>query len=129
MATLYPSASRGSRGKASSTHLVSWRHTICGWRADSQATRGSRRCLMELTFQVAISMTMTQMGAATMPYRSAAGKRRNSRFLMGFPRRRGDTLGAANMIEVALECGGAESKSGDSTGTQGGATQPGPAAT
>ena len=49
-------ASNGSRGKASSTHLVSCRQTMSGCRSLSQATALSTRCLMELTFQVAIRM-------------------------------------------------------------------------
>src|SRR5215470_15012194 len=53
-ATLYPSASKGSRGKASSTHLVSCRTTMSGRRSASQAVRLSILCLMELTFQVAM---------------------------------------------------------------------------
>src|SRR5215831_4287772 len=55
-ATLYPSASKGSRGKASSTHLVSCKQTMSGCRSASQAVRLSIRCLIELTFHVAICM-------------------------------------------------------------------------
>src|SRR6476661_10578881 len=53
-ATLYPAASNGSRGKASSTHFVSCRQTMSGSHSASQATAASRRCLIELTFQVAM---------------------------------------------------------------------------
>src|SRR6185369_8783917 len=47
-------ASNGSYGNASSTHLVSCMQTISGWRSASQPTAASRRCLIELTFQVAM---------------------------------------------------------------------------
>src|SRR5215831_13570902 len=56
-ATLYPSASKGSRGKASSTHLVSCRQTMSGRRSESHAVKLSILCLMELMFQVAMRMT------------------------------------------------------------------------
>src|ERR1043166_4332800 len=78
--TLYPSASKGSRGNASSTHLVSWKHAMSGARSLSQATTLSTRCLIEFTFQVATRMaggnqglmtderpTMPQIGARRKP--------------------------------------------------------------
>ncbi len=72
-ATLYPSASNGSRGKASSTHLVSCRQTMSGSRSLSQATALSTRCLIELTFQVAIRMGPPKIGAsAVIPERARA---------------------------------------------------------
>src|SRR5262245_24083315 len=55
-AMLYPRASNGSRGKASSVHLISCRQTMSGCRSASQLCRLSMRWRMELTFQVAIRM-------------------------------------------------------------------------
>src|ERR1700722_11480495 len=42
------------RGNASSMHLVSCRQTMSGLRSASQVRAESVRCLMELTFQVAM---------------------------------------------------------------------------
>src|SRR5581483_1759382 len=50
------SDSISSRGKASSVHLISCRQTMSGSHSFSQARRCSIRCLIELTFQVAMRM-------------------------------------------------------------------------
>src|SRR5262249_38591856 len=75
---------RGSRGKASSTHFVSCRQTMSGCRASSQETSPSRRCLTELTFQVATSMAGDISETGVSAKGRTATKRRNSPQTMGF---------------------------------------------
>ncbi len=49
---------------ASSGSLVSCRQTTSGWRSSSQGSRRGSRCLIELTFQVAIRTQMTVASTA-----------------------------------------------------------------
>src|ERR1700733_480779 len=57
------------RGNASSTHFVSCRQTMSGLRSASHVRAESMRCLIELTFQVAMrtsrSALKREAGAAT----------------------------------------------------------------
>src|SRR6476646_9746829 len=77
-ATLYPSASIGWRGNASSTVLVSCKQTMSGARSLSQAVRFSIRCLIELTFQVAMrigGLRPAWDGAGTLTKKADFSKR------------------------------------------------------
>src|ERR1700684_362728 len=62
------------RGNASSTHLVSCRQTMSGLRSASQVRAESVRCLMELTFQVAIRTGATCLVLKGEARAAAAGR-------------------------------------------------------